>query len=112
MYFIINILVIKTPTVSLKLIKQRIDNSEDTKITPAVRNFIAFYKLTYQLKKGNKSLETEGGYDFQLTEKDFVDLVTGKYIKNILFDSKTLEKKRHYIEEYCKVFFFNKNLVI
>jgi len=52
-------------------------------------------------------LNDETGYDFDLTEKDFVELFTGKYIKGLLFDSKSYEKKRHYIEEYSKVSYKN-----
>lgn len=96
-------IVSKTNTISLKFLKQIIDNSEEIKISPIIRNFITVFKLTDQLKLGNKSLNTEYGYDFQLTENDFIELFTGKYIKDILFDSRSLEKKRHYIEEYSKV---------
>jgi len=79
-----------------------IDNDE-ININQSVRNFLSAFKLTDQLKIGNKTLNEDSGYDFYLTEKDFVELFTGKYIKDLLFQSKSLEKKRHYIEEYTKV---------
>jgi hypothetical protein len=64
---------------------------------------ISSYKLIDQLKLGNLSLNTENGYDFELNEDDFVNLFTGKYAKDIVFGNKSLEKKRHYTEEYTKV---------
>jgi hypothetical protein len=49
------------------------------------------------------SLNTENGYDFELSENDFINLFTGKYVRDTLFGNKSLEKKRHYAEEYTKV---------
>lgn len=72
-------------------------------LSATMKNFISVYKLTDQLRLGNKSLDEETGYDFDLTEKDFVELFTGKYIKDLLFESKSYEKRRHYLEEYSKV---------
>lgn len=57
------------------------------------------------MKLGNKSLNSESGYDFQLTENDFIDLFTGKHAKDVLFENKSLEKKRHLMEDYMKVNF-------
>lgn len=84
--------------------RQLIDNS-NANISPTIKSFISVFKLTDQLRLGNKTLNEETGYDFDLTEQDFVDLFTGKYIKDLLFESKSYEKKRHYIEEYSKVAF-------
>jgi len=75
-------------------------------LSPSIKNFISVFKLTDQLKLGNKSLNEDSGYDFELEEKDFQELFTGQYIRDLLFQSKSYEKKRHYIEEYTKV---NKN---
>lgn len=99
----------KNNTIGLKFLLQFIEGNNTQKLSAKVKNLISTYKLVDQLKLGNKSLNTENGYDFQLTEKDFVDLFTGKYARDILFENKSLEKKRHYIEEYTKVIisFFN-----
>jgi len=78
-------------------------SNNDINISPTIKNFLSVYKLADQLKIGNESLNEETGYDYNLTEQDFIELFTGKYINNLLFQSKSLEKKRHYVEEYMKV---------
>ena len=88
-------------TIDLNFIRQ-ILALNDNKFSPAFLKIITRYQLTDAIKEGN--FNAESYYKRVLSSDEFVHFITGKDIKELIFENDKLIDKRFKTEEYYKLY--------
>lgn len=79
------------------------NNKKENSYSHLITQLITNYHLVESLKSGK--FRSESYYDEVLSGEEFSNLITGKNIKHLLFSDESLDYKRFYTEEYCKLFY-------
>jgi len=74
---------------------------KDVKLTDPIVKIISTEGLTDNIKSGKFQSDTY--YDLNLSEEQFIDILSGKNMKNLVFSAKNINSNRNKIEEFYKV---------
>ncbi len=73
--------------------------SKETKMNESVKRIISTYHIAESIKNDKFKID----YDEVLNTDEFCNLISGKNIKNLLFNNIHIDNKRFYTEDYYKV---------
>lgn len=88
-------------TIDLNFIRQ-ILTLNGNQFSPSFLKIITRYQLTDAIKEGN--FNPESYYKRVLSSEEFTHFITGKDIKNLVFENDKLNEKRFKTEEYFKLY--------
>jgi len=64
-------------------------------------SIITTYQLSEAIKNGK--FQSDSLYDLVLNQEEFINFITGRNMKSLLYRDASLDDKRAYLEEYSNV---------